>query len=397
VRLLVIVAILLRLVFLFATPNLSQDYFRFIWDGRLILEGINPYLHLPNELMLDANFPLSQAKELHNGMGNLSASHYSNYPPINQLLFFITSLLGNNSLLTSVVVMRFFMIFADIGIYFVGKKLLSKWRLPAGNIFFYLLNPLVILELTGNLHFEGVMLFFLVLGIYFLSQEKWILSAIAISLSIGTKLLPLLLLPLFFRFLGWKKSVLFYFIVIGFSVLYFVPFLSPALVQNYSETIGLWFTNFEFNASIYYLIRAIGFYFVGYNIIQTTGKIIPFVVILFVLYRTFGSKNENMSTLILNLLLVLGFYFFLSTTVHPWYVINLVLLCVFTKYRFPLVWSLMVVLSYFAYSQIDFKENLFLIFVEYVFVFGCLVFEYFFYQKGNNTIFSLEKKQNTWN
>ena len=44
---LIIVAILFRCIFLFATPNLSQDFYRFIWDGRMLLNGFNPYLSLP--------------------------------------------------------------------------------------------------------------------------------------------------------------------------------------------------------------------------------------------------------------------------------------------------------------------------------------------------------------
>ena len=41
------ISIIFRLIFLFATPNLSQDFYRFIWDGRMIFEGLNPYLSLP--------------------------------------------------------------------------------------------------------------------------------------------------------------------------------------------------------------------------------------------------------------------------------------------------------------------------------------------------------------
>ena len=38
--LLLALSILFRLIFLFAIPNLSQDFYRFIWDGRMILEGL---------------------------------------------------------------------------------------------------------------------------------------------------------------------------------------------------------------------------------------------------------------------------------------------------------------------------------------------------------------------
>ena len=40
-----------RLVLLFAYPWLSDDFYRFIWDGLVIGENINPYEYTPSELM----------------------------------------------------------------------------------------------------------------------------------------------------------------------------------------------------------------------------------------------------------------------------------------------------------------------------------------------------------
>ena len=363
-----------RLIFLLSTPFFSQDFYRFIWDGRLIRYGINPYEFLPNDL-INSIRNCYQFQYLFNNMGGLSASHFSNYPPVNQFLFAIAGFFSSNSVLGSILIFRTIIIFADIGIYCFGQKLLVNFKQNPNKIFLYYLNPLVILELTGNLHFECVMLFFLILSFYFLTKNNWALASLFIGISISVKLLPLLILPLFWQKLGFKKSVLFYLFVIFFNFLFFLPFINNQLVNNYLSTILLWFNNFEFNASFYYVLREIGFYVKGYNIIGTIGKLIPVVTILFVLYYAFFRKNKKVENIINHSLIVLTIYFFISTTVHPWYVINLVLLSIFTNYKYSIVWSFSIILSYFAYSNVLFKENLFLISLEYILVFSFIIFE----------------------
>jgi alpha-1,6-mannosyltransferase len=376
-RVLFYAGILLRLIFLFSLPNLSQDFYRFIWDGRLLTSGINPYLYTPDELIKNTIPVIPQAAELYQGMGALSASHYTNYPPVNQGCFAVASLLAGKSIIGSVIVFKFLIILADLGVYYFGKKLLQLLRLPTNKIFYYFLNPLVIIELAGNLHFEGVMIFFLVWSFYLLQSGKWQWAALAFAVSISIKLIPLMLLPMVWRYLGLKKTIGFYSIVGVVTVGLFTPFLSKEFINKFIETVALWFINFEFNASIYYLVREIGYSIKGYNTIHTIGKIIPIVMVLSIATLSCLRKNTQFKGMISTMLLALSIYFFLSTTVHPWYIVTLVALTVFTSYQFPLYWSALIMLSYFAYANEGFKESTILLAVEYILVISLFFTEVF--------------------
>lgn len=368
-KLLTWIAFSFRAVFILAIPNLSQDFYRFIWDGRMILEGFNPYLYTPKFFISINDFPISQAQELYQGMGSLSAEHYTNYPPLKQLCFAIANLFSGQSILNSVIGLRLIIIAADFGTLYFGKKLLEKFKLPAHHIFWYILNPFIIIELTGNLHFEGVMIFFLVWSLYLLYSNRWKLAAVVFACSVSIKLIPLLFLPLLYQKLGWKKSMGFYTIVGLITLLLFTPFYTSQFIINYTETVGLWFQKFEFNASLYYIAREVGYLFRGYNEIAIIGKYTAIIVFLFVIGMSIFRKNKSMSQVITVMLLALSFYYFTATTVHPWYLATLLFLSIFTNYKFPLVWTFIVILSYLTYTNSDNTENLWIIAFEYIVVF----------------------------
>jgi hypothetical protein len=406
-NLLAYVAFIFRAVFILAIPNLSQDFYRFIWDGQMLLLGLNPYLSTPafeiNQGMISG---FHNQIELYQGMGVLNASHYSNYPPLNQILFVFGNLFPGNSILSSVIGLRLIIIAADFGILYFGKKLLERLNIPIHNIFWYILNPFIIIELTGNLHFEGVMVFFLIWSLYLLHKGKWQWSAVVFALSVSVKLIPLIFLPLLYQWFASKRPLdrargdinnvdtieqkrdsfltrilrLFgYYVIVGVTtIILFLPFYSSQFVTNYAETVALWFQNFEFNASFYYIAREIGYSFRGYNEIAYIGKYTAFIVFIFVIIISLFRKNKTTTELITAMLIALSFYYFTATTVHPWYVATLLLLSVFTKYKFPLVWSLVIILSYLAYLNInkaDKSENLWIIALEYLIVYGVFIWE----------------------
>ena len=372
-RYLTYLAIGFRLVFLVALPNLSQDFYRFIWDGRLILEGLNPYITKPDLLLIQPDlFP--QMKLLYEGMGPLSASHYSNYPPLHQLPFIIAAILSQISILGSVVVLRVLLISADLGLLIFGKKLLRKLQLPTRNIYWYILNPLVIIELTGNLHFEGLMLFFFIMALYFVHGKKWHLAALSMAFSIAVKLVPIISLPLFLNTLGWKKSIRFYLSIGAVFILLFLPFLSADFYENYSATIRLWFSKFEFNASFYYLFKWVLETTANVALIQIMGLVVVSYLVLQTCFFLIQKKTTT-TALIQNTLVLLSGYFLISTTVHPWYIISLLLLTVFTNYKFARVWSYTLIFSYFAYNQFSVNETWYMLCLEYVPVISILIWE----------------------
>ena len=78
-------------------------------------------------------------------------------------------------------------------------------------------------------------------------------------------------------------------------------------------------------------------------------------------------------------------YLLLSTTVHPWYLAIPLFLSVFTRFRFMLIWSLLVILSYSAYSNAQYDENLWLVALEYISVIGYFLYELFL-QKSSKPV-----------
>ncbi|MEZ5083664.1 MAG: hypothetical protein R2750_09460 [Bacteroidales bacterium] len=370
-------SLILRVLLLFVIPNLSNDFYRFIWDGRMSVLGFNPFTVLPNDFIGTENMAMvgKDAQKLYDGQGSLSPGNYTCYPPVNQVFFIIPAFLFPQNIFFSIVLMRLMIIGAEIGTIHFGRKILRKLNLPESNILLYALNPFVIIELTGNLHFEAVTVFFLVVAVYYLLSEKWLPSALFMTLSVSVKLIPLIFLPVFLKRLGQNRTLKYSLFVILGSIILFLPFFSQELGSNFMSSIDLYFRKFEFNASIYYIIRWIGYQTHGWNIIQKAGPLLGIVVFVVVLLLSIIPKNQNPKQLMVSMLFAVSIYYFFSTTVHPWYLAVPLILSVFTRYRFMIVWSLLVMLSYNAYQFDDFQENLWFNMVEYGLVFGFLIGE----------------------
>jgi chromate transport protein ChrA len=98
-------------------------------------------------------------------------------------------------------------------------------------------------------------------------------------------------------------------------------------------------------------------------------------MIVLVLALAFFRKNYDYKTLLTTLLLAISVYFFTATTVHPWYIATVLILGIITGYKFPLLWTFTIVLSYLAYSNPEVKESPVILLLQYLPVYSLFIWE----------------------
>ncbi len=373
-----LMALLIRSVLIFMTPNLSDDFYRFYWDGQVILEGENPYHQIPaaylinSREMLEVKTQCFATEVAHFSDGMNSKYYYSVYPPMNQLVFTVAASIAGTSLINNIICIRIILILFECLALFMFIRILEKLSMNSNRVWIYALNPLVIIEVTGNLHFEGLTISLLLGAFYFILMGKKLTSGIMYGMAICTKLVPLLFVPLLFSFTKIRNYILLLMGITASIFLLFLPFIDIDLMATFGSSIRLYFNSFEFNASLYYIFRWIGEMITGYNEIGVIGKITPFITIGALLTFFYLSLKREMNMVVIFKMMswLLLIYFGVASVVHPWYIIYLVCFSVFTGYLFPIVWSVAGLLSYAAYKEVGVvEENLLLIFIEYSLVF----------------------------
>ena len=169
--------------------------------------------------------------------------------------------------------MRSLIIISDVLNFFIGCRILKKLNFRGEKILWYFINPLVIIELTGNLHFEGIMLTFFGFGILLFLENKKLFAIIPLTFSVGIKLITIIIIPFLINHNKIKENLKIMCLFLG--LLFFIFFLPIGInnLPNFYNTIKLWFSNLEFNGSVYYIIRHLGYKIKGYNIIKSIGFI----------------------------------------------------------------------------------------------------------------------------
>ncbi len=381
---LLLLGILLRGCLFFFEPNWSEDGARFLWDGELLRQGQNPYSLTPRQVLEQQGEGIGLRAQLFQVLN--SPNYYSVYPPLNQVLFWFGASAAQGSIAQGYIALRSMLLLGEIGVFFLLWGLLARFQLPMKQILLYWFNPLVILEGVGNLHFEGVVLLFLLATVLNLSRRRLEWSGTFWGLAVGMKLLPLMLAPLFFFWKGVRLSTRFWGMAVGVLVLGFLPLVYWNSWENFFQSIQLYQGKFEFNASIYYLFRAVGYELAGFNTIWYLTKVGIVITLLGAIWVSWKQSNASLFEIPSVWVQLYLLYFLLQPVVHPWYLLPGLGLSVLSRQWTFLLWSFGAIFSYQGYSQNPVREQPLFLGFEYGLVLFGLYLDYFRKERTRNLV-----------
>ncbi|MCM0041164.1 MAG: DUF2029 domain-containing protein [Algoriphagus sp.] len=373
-RLLLLGVVLRGCLFIFE-PNWSEDGARFLWDGELLRQGQNPYGLTPTQVRERQGEQSGLGAQLFQDLN--SPNYYSVYPPLNQAFFWLGALVAQGSVAQGYLALRCMLLLGEIGVFYLLWGLLVRFQIPGKQILLYWFNPLVILEVVGNLHFEGIILLFLLATLLNLSRQKLGWSGAFWGLAVGMKLLPFLLAPVFFFWKGVRTALQFWGMAAAVLVLAFLPIVFGNAWENFFQSLQLYQGKFEFNASLYYLFRAVGYELAGFNTIWYLTKIGMVITLLGAVWISWKRSNASLFEIPGVWVKLYLIYFLLQSVVHPWYLLPGLGLSILSRQWTFLLWSFGAIFSYQAYSQNPVQEQALFLGLEYGLVLLGLYMDYF--------------------
>src|SRR6516162_4118636 len=189
ITLILATAALMRVGALAAPVYLSDDIYRYIWDGRVQAAGINPYRYIPTDTQLaplrdETVFP------------NINRSNYAPtiYPPVAQMVFLAATRFGET-------VPAIKLVLVAVEAVGIGALLLVLRSVgaPRQHILFYAWHPLPVWEIAGSGHIDAAVVALVALALAAAVSGRRAWSGAALAAAALVKFFPVVLVPALWR------------------------------------------------------------------------------------------------------------------------------------------------------------------------------------------------------
>ncbi|WP_157046156.1 glycosyltransferase 87 family protein [Geotalea uraniireducens] len=284
------VGLVLRLLFLFSPPQLSDDIYRYLWDGSNLLRGVNPYAASPSVIT-----PLPGLKAVHSMINH--PDYVTIYPPTAQLVFAGGAATGG-----TITGLKAFLALLDLGLCALLVMLLKRLEMPAWRAVLYAWNPLPVLEIAGSGHVDGAGLAMLIGSFCLLAMDRqsasataprrwpFLLSGALLACAGLVKLFPLVLTPVLFLLVPNERRRHFAAGFIATLAALVLPFL-PHLV-NMTASLDAYARNWEFAGFAFNTLRTMtGSGTIARLLLSSCFLLVAVGIIL----RLAGSINHGLS------------------------------------------------------------------------------------------------------
>ena len=232
-------AALWHLSFLLMPPGFDDDIHRYLWDGRVQRLGYNPYIIVPGDPALGA-LHTPETRTLNN------PDVPSPYPAGAQLFFRAVT-----SVHESLFALKVAFVLCDLAITLVLLDLLRRKGQGAHWVLAYAWNPLLATEVAGSGHVDIVGALLLLVSIAALGRRWRAVAALSFALAVAVKLLPIVLLPLYWRRVRVRDGAL---AAVALGLLY-LPFLNHGRIPIGS--LGAYVQRFRFNDPVFAMLERV--------------------------------------------------------------------------------------------------------------------------------------------
>ena len=311
-------SMIFRLTLLPITP--SDDVYRYLWEGKLQLNGINPYSYAPGSSNLE-----HLRDNFFSGINHKNLTTI--YPPLTLIIFAIADFVSH-SLIS---IKSFFLLFDVFSIFILTGLLKAIGREPV-NVLIYAWNPLVLISFAGEGHCDSLQIFFVILALYLYLTGNSVKSVISIGLAVMSKFVSIFIVPpLILK--NKRKYLIILFAVITFL---YLPYINAG--KRLVSTLFHFSTQNHYNDSIHFLFLCLSF---GSPFLSKTITLIIFSIVFFFLYKKYHDNILRFA------FLVYGSFLILAPTVHPWYLTWIVPFLCFYHSKAWLVLTGTVIFYYF--------------------------------------------------